>query len=77
MCSNALGAARIVPAQAELLLSVWEGFGQNPTAAKKQLRANLITVLKGFIEVFRSRGDQASERYFTDALQEFLIGTTG
>ena len=77
MCGNALGAARIVPAQVELLLSAWEGFGGNPTAAKKQLRSNLITVLKGFIEVFRGRGDQVSERYFSDVLREFLIGTTG
>lgn len=75
MCNSALGAARIVPAQIELLVSVWEQIGQNPNAVKKNLKANLIVVLKGFIEIFREQEDQQSERYFTDLLQEFLIQT--
>ncbi len=77
MCNSALGAPRVVPAQIELLLSIWEQIGQNSNTVKKKLRENLITVMRGFIEIFRRQGDQSSEWYFTDLLQEFLMWRAG
>ena len=72
MCNAALGAPRIVPAQIELLLGIWEQIGQNPNAIKRKLGANLITVLRGFIEIFQEQEDPSSERYFADLLRNFL-----
>lgn len=73
MCNYALGAPQIIPAQIELLSSMWKQIGKNPGTVQKKLRANLITALRGMIEIFREQGDLQSERYFSDLLLEFLM----
>lgn len=75
-CNNVLGAKTVIPAQIELLLSVWKEIGQESSLVKKYLRTNLTTVLQGFMGIFRESGDLESERYFTDLLLKFLESDT-